>query len=103
MYVRESSVMKVRVHYLGYIKNLLDKKDEEFNIVEGTTLSELLDKLAGLYGQPFKKEVFEPGLKDLKTGFVATVNGILMDQLNGIQTKLKEGDNIILMSLMSGG
>ena len=95
--------MKVRVHYLGYIKNMLDKKDEELDIKEDASLSELLDKLAGLYGQPFKKEVFEPGLKDLKTGFVATVNGILMDQLNGVETRLKEGDNIILMSLMSGG
>ena len=95
--------MKIRVHYLGYIKNMLEKKDEELDIREDASLSELLDKLAGLYGQPFKKEVFEPGLKDLKTGFVATVNGILMDQLNGVQTRLKEGDSIILMSLMSGG
>jgi MoaD family protein len=95
--------MKVKVHYLGYIKNMLDKKDEEIDIRKDATLSELLDKLAGAYGQPFRKEVFEPGLKDLKTGFVATVNGILMDQLSGVETKLKEGDNIILMSLMSGG
>jgi MoaD family protein len=95
--------MKVKVHYLGYIKNMLEKKDEELDIREGAPLSELLDKLAGLYGQPFKKEVFEHGLKDLKTGFVVTVNGILMDQINGVQTRLKEGDNIILMSLMSGG
>jgi len=103
MCIRESSAMKVKVHYLGYIKNMLEKKDEELDIREGAPLSELLDKLAGLYGQPFKKEVFESGLKDLKTGFVATVNGILMDQLNGVETRLKEGDNIILMSLMSGG
>jgi len=95
--------MKVKVHYLGYIKNMLEKKDEELDIRDGASLSELLNKLAGLYGQPFKKEVFEPGLKDLRTGFVVTVNGILMDQLNGVQTRLKEGDNIILMSLMSGG
>jgi len=95
--------MKVKIHYLGYIKNMLEKKDEELDMREGATLSELLDKLAGLYGQPFRKEVFESGLKDLKTGFVATVNGVLMDQLGGVQTKLREGDNIILMSLMSGG
>jgi MoaD family protein len=95
--------MKVKVHYLGYIKNMLEKKDEELDIREGAPLSELLEKLAGIYGQPFKKEVFEPGLKDLETGFAVTVNGIFMDQLNGVETKLKEGDNIILMSLMSGG
>jgi MoaD family protein len=95
--------MKIQVHYLGYIKNLLGKKNEELEIEEGVTLSELLGKLAKTYGQPFKKDVFESGLKDVKTGFVVTVNGILIGQLNGVETKLKEGDNIILMSLMSGG
>ena len=95
--------MKVKVHYLGYIRNLLRQKEEEFQLEKDTPLSELLDKLAGIHGEPFKKEIFEPGLKDVKMGFVVTVNGILIGQLEGVETKLKEGDNIILMSLMSGG
>lgn len=99
----ENAAMKVRIHYLGYIKNMLDKKDDELNLNEGATLSVLLDKLAGLYGKPFQGEVFEPGLKDLKIGFVATVNGVLIGQLHGMETRLREGDNVVLMSLMSGG
>ena len=95
--------MKVKVHYLGYIRNMLRRKEEEFELKEGTSLSELLSRLAGIYGKPFEKEVFEPGLKDVKMGFVVTVNGILIGQLDGVETKLNEGDNIILMSLMSGG
>ena len=95
--------MKVKVHYLGYIRNLLRQKKEEFELEKGTSLSELLDRLAGIYGEPFKKEVFEPGLRDVKMGFVVTVNGILIGQLDGVETKLNEGDNVILMSLMSGG
>ncbi len=95
--------MKVKVHYLGYIRNLLRQKEEEFELEKGTPLSVLLDRLAGIYGEPFKKEIFEPGLKDVKMGFVVTVNGVLISQLNGVETKLNEGDNVILMSLMSGG
>lgn len=95
--------MKVRIHYLGYIKNMLGRKEEEFEFEKGISLSELLSRLAGIYGEPFKKEVFEPGLKDVKMGFVVTVNGVLIGQLDGVKTKLNEGDNIILMSLMSGG
>lgn len=95
--------MKVKVHYLGYIRNLLRQKEEEFELEKGTSLSVLLDRLAGIYGEPFKKEVFELGLKDVKMGFVVTVNGVLIGQLDGVETKLKEGDNVILMSLMSGG
>jgi len=95
--------MKVKVHYLGYIRNMLRRKEEELELEKGTSLSELLNKLAGIHGDPFKKEVFEPGLKDVKMGFAVTVNGTLIGQLDGVETKLNEGDNIILMSLMSGG
>ncbi len=95
--------MKIKVEYLGFIKNMLNKRVEEFQLNEGTTLQELLGKLSRLYGPPFKKEVFEPGQEDVKTGFVVTVNGVLMGQLNGVGTKLRNGDHIILMSLMSGG
>ncbi len=95
--------MKIRVEYLGFIKNLLNKRIEEFELTEGTQLHELLSELSNLYGAPFKKEVFEPGQKDVKTGFVVTVNGALMGQLKGVNTRLKDGDHVILMSLMSGG
>lgn len=95
--------MKVKVQYLGVIKNLIKRSEEEFELEKGASLSELLNKIAGIYGKAFKKEVYEPGLKDMKMGFVVTVNGILTGQLNGVDTQLNNGDNVILMSLMSGG
>lgn len=88
---------------MGYIKNMLKKSEDEFELSEGASLSDLLNKLAGFHGEAFRKEVYEPGLKDLKTGFVVTVNGVLTGQLRGFATKLSEGDNVILMTLMSGG
>lgn len=44
-------------------------------------LSDLLNKIAGIYGEPFKTEVYKLGEKDVKTGFVITVNGVLIGQL----------------------
>lgn len=95
--------MKVTVEYLGFIRNMLSKKNEELELREGTRLKELLDSLSERYGAEFKKQVYESGQKDVKYGFVVTVNGVLMDQLNGVETQLKNGDHVILMSLMSGG
>lgn len=95
--------MKVKVEYLGFIRNMLSKRTEELELPEGTSLQELLSKLSERYGADFKKQVYEPGQRDVKYGFVVTVNGILMDQLRGVETPLKNGDNVILMSLMSGG
>lgn len=95
--------MRIKVEYLGFIKNLLNKRMEEFELQEKTMLQDLLGRLSDSYGQPFKNEVFERGLEDLKTGFVVTVNGILIGRLDGVKTMLRDGDHVILMSLMSGG
>jgi len=95
--------LKVKIQYFGYIKNMLNKREEHFELNEDASLSDLLNKLAGIHGAAFRKEVYEPGLKDVKMGFSVTVNGVLMGQLGGLDAKLSEGDVIILMSLMSGG
>jgi len=88
---------------LGLVRKLINQSEDEFELKEGASLATVLDRIAGLYGRPFKKEFYEPGLKDVKMGFVVTVNGVLMGQLHGVDTQLNDGDNIILMSLMSGG
>lgn len=49
--------MKVKVRYLGYIGNILRKREDEFELGEGASLSELLNKLAGIYGEAFRREV----------------------------------------------
>ena len=95
--------MKVKVQYLGFIKNMLNKREDILEIDEGAQLSDLLNKLAGIHGAAFQKEVYEPGIPDVKTGFSVTINGIFIGQLGGMDAKLTEGDNVMLMSLMSGG
>ncbi len=95
--------VKVKVQYLGFVKNLIKKSVDEFELEEGASLSQLLNKIAGIYGKPFQKEVYEPGLKDVKMGFVITVNGVLIGQLKGMDTQLSNEDSVILMSLMTGG
>lgn len=82
---------------------MLNKREERFELDDGTHLSDLMNKLAGIHGAAFQKEVYEPGLKNLKMGFSVTINGVFIGQLGGLDAKLTEGDNVILMSLMSGG
>jgi MoaD family protein len=95
--------LNVRVQYFGYIKNLVKKKEEQFELEEGASLFDLLNKVAGVHGAAFRKDVYEPGLSDVKTGFSVTVNGVFMGQLGGLDAKLADGDNVFLMSLVSGG
>jgi molybdopterin converting factor small subunit len=95
--------MQVKVHYISIVKSYTNKSQDEFTFPNNIDLSELLDKIADVYGKQFITEVYDPTKKEMKTTFVVMVNGVLMDQLKGMSTPLKEGDSIILMSLMTGG
>jgi MoaD family protein len=97
-------VLKIKVEYLGHIKNLIgDKREEEVDLQENSTVLDLLVKLSEKYGASFQKAVYEKGGKDLKSNFMATVNGFLLNQLKGVETKLKKGDHVTLMPVVSGG
>ncbi len=95
--------MKVNVHYLGLVKTYTNKSQDDINLKEAAALSDLLEKLAVTFGKPFNPEVYEPAKKEVKPTFMVMVNGVLIDQLNGLGTKLKDGDTIIVMPLMTGG
>jgi MoaD family protein len=95
--------MQVKVHYISLVKSYTNKSQEEFTLNTNTKLSQLLDQIANAYGKQFSQEVYDPTKKEVKPTFVAMVNGVHMDQLKGVNTPLKDGDNIILMTLMTGG
>ena len=95
--------MKIKVHYISLVKSFTNTSQDEFDLKEGTLLVDLLDKIAAKYGKPLTQEVYDPAKKEMKSTFVVMVNGALMDQLKGVNTQLKDSDNIILMSLVTGG
>ena len=96
--------VRVKVEYLGHIKNMLgSRREEELEIRDDSSIGDLLAVLSEKHGESFKKALYEPGGKDIKSNFIATVNGYLLNQLNGVETKLKNGDYVVLMPIVSGG
>ena len=95
--------MQVNVHYISLVKSYTNTSQDEFTLPDKTVLSELLDKIAKDYGKPFTQEVYDPVNKEMKASFVAMINGVLMDQLKGVNTTLKDRDSVILMALVTGG
>jgi molybdopterin converting factor small subunit len=95
--------MQVKVHYISLVKSYTDKNQEEITLADKSTLAHLLDQIAKTYGTTFTTEVYDPVKKEVKPTFVAMINGIHMDQLGGVKTMLKDGDSVILMTLMTGG
>ena len=95
--------MRVKLRYLGLVRNQLGIKEEEVDVEEGAALSNLLEKISKTHGENLKK-IFESDKGNvLDPTFIITVNGVLIDQLHGMNTKLKNGDRVELMTVISGG
>lgn len=96
--------MKVKVEYLGHVKKVTgNKRVEEVEIKGKATVADLLTALSEKYGAPFTDAIYEPKAADVKSNFIATVNGYLLNQLDGVQTRLKDRDHVVLMPIVSGG
>lgn len=95
--------LNIKVQYLGPIRAMLNKREEEVEISLKTTVYELLRKLSDIYGKGFENEVFEDDGKNIRDGLIVTINGKAIGQLSGIRTGLKGGDIITLLPLFAGG
>ncbi len=95
--------MKVKIQYLGLVKTYTNRQQDELHLPESIKLYELLDRLAAELGKPFNPEVYDPTKKEVKPTFMVLINGIVIGQLDGVNTRLKDSDTVVLMPLVTGG
>jgi len=96
--------VKVTVEYLGYIKQTLGiTQPESIELRPDALTRDLLTKLAEKHGDSFKKAVYDPTDTSLKPFHIVAVNCLMINLLNGLETKLNEGDRIAIMPVVTGG
>ena len=96
--------MNVTIEYLGYIKKKLGvERSEIIRLNKKASVYDLLILLSKKYGDPFRKAVYDPKDLELKPYHMISVNGLLLNQLNGLKTELNDNDQVILMPIVSGG
>ena len=95
--------MKVKVLYFGVLRNKTGRKSEECEIAEGSSLSDLLATLSSKYGKGLKDLLRANEKSTLDPTMIATVKGVSKDLSQAEKVRLKDGDTVGLMSLISGG
>lgn len=96
--------LRVTVDYLGHVKRLIGvDQGEEVQLMENAEVRDLLLYLAEKHGEAFKKAIYDVSGGDLKANFIMTVNGLLLNQLEGVKTRLRDGDHVVVMPIVSGG
>jgi molybdopterin converting factor small subunit len=95
--------MKVQAQYLGPIRLHLNKKTEEVELGEKSSILDLLVALSENYGDWFRKEILDDKKQNITEGMVVTINGRAIGQLGGMSTLLRGGDDVVLLPFFAGG
>jgi molybdopterin converting factor small subunit len=96
--------LNVKVDYLGYIRQALNvQQAESIALNENGTVHDLLVRLADKHGEPFKKAVYDPKDTAMKPEHILAVNSIILNERDNLKTKLKEGDRVSVMPVVTGG
>jgi MoaD family protein len=98
-----TNMMHIKITYLGLLRNKIGKREEQFEIGDGSSLSQLLKNLVETYGKSLDNIFDVERESKLDPTFIVTVNGSLRDAFRGNDVKLKDGDAVALMTLISGG
>ena len=96
--------MNVTVKLLGVHQSIVGKESFVLNMDAGEKIGELVNQIPELVGNdPFRRILIDPELNDPRPNNVILVNGREISSLNGLETELKDGDEVVVIPLVHGG
>ncbi len=94
--------MAITVKLIGALRHLSGKTQLAVQYQEGMSIKQLLEKMS--QDLPELKRTFtDQTLNDGKSNSLVLVNGREISVLNGYETKLNDGDEIVLVPVVHGG
>lgn len=91
--------MKVTVKFFAYLRDIFRGREEKIELQNGSSIGDLLSLLCdspACRGQIFDGDELKPQMVVLK-------NGNHVKHLSGLDTKLDDGDTVVLIPPVGGG
>ena len=98
-----ADMIKVKLRTILNFKKIIGKGEVDFPVEDGTNLEAALDKIVETYGEELKSNLFDPDNGNLLQHIRLMVNGRDIAFLNGLQTILQDGDEILILPPVAGG
>ena len=95
--------MKVTLHTILGIKDVVGQRLTEVEIPDGSTIEDFLWYARERWGDELSARLFQPSSVTLLPYVRVMVNGQAIEFLEGMETPLKEGDEVLILPPASGG
>jgi molybdopterin synthase sulfur carrier subunit len=94
--------VSLTVKFIGALRHLSGKTQFTLNFQEGISIKELVNKIS--VEMPELKRTFsDQELNDSRSNSLILVNGKEISVLDGYETKLNDGDEIVFVPVVHGG
>lgn len=94
--------MTLTIKFIGALRQLSGKTQLTINFQEGMSLKELVTKISQQMPK-LEKAFSDQQLNDSRSNALILINGREISVLNGLETKLKDGDEIVFVPVVHGG
>ena len=97
-------MLRVRVRFYGVLKTAAKTDGLELDFDVAVTVRQLVNKLVSVIAQPgFETYLIDADLKDPRPNTLILVSGTEIGALSGIDTTLRDGDEVVFLPVAHGG
>ena len=94
--------MKVNFKFVGSFRNITNKNKVVMELDEGVKLKEALKRIIEEFPK-IERALIDPELGDPRPNTLIVVNGREISVLKGLETVLKNGDEVVFIPVSHGG
>jgi molybdopterin synthase sulfur carrier subunit len=95
--------MKVVLHTILGIKDIVGQRLTEIEFPDGSTIKDFLWYVRERWGEKISARLFHPNSVEVLPYVRVMVNGQSINFLEGMETPLQDGDEILILPPASGG
>lgn len=71
--------------------------------VDDARVRDILERLSKMYGEEFVENVYDPKRGAVRGNIVILLNSRSIDHLQGLDTVIRDGDSLVVTTLLGGG
>jgi molybdopterin converting factor small subunit len=96
-------VISVDVRFLGIFQRLSGKKRFQLKLEEPATVRKAVMKLTETFSDEFKQALVSSQISELRPNALILVGGKEISALQGLETEVKDAEEIVLVPMVHGG
>jgi len=95
--------IKLKVKLIGVFRGLSGRDQLHIDFEKPVSIETMIKKIVELFSHSFKQTLIDPVSNDPRPNTIILVNGKEISVLNGIETEVNDGDEIVLIPVSHGG